>query len=116
MTTIALPYPSRVTLDSDMELNFRDISAKFGEGYRQVAPDGINAITEDWSIVIGPLTRTERNTALTAFKTVGTWGRITWTPCDETVQLTFQIKSGTGIKVSRVGRKFKLSLSLEQVF
>ena len=116
MTTIALPYPNKVTRDSDSELTFRAISAKFGEGYKQSAPDGINATIENWNITIGPLKPAERVIALTAFKTVGTWGTITWTPYDETVQLNFQIKEGTSIKSVRVGKLYKLILTLEQVF
>lgn len=117
MTTIALPFDTKVVRDTSEDKNYRSISAKMGEGFRQAAPDGLNAAYETWDILIGPLTLAEKTSALAAFDTVGTWGKITWTPVDTGVAGTYQLKDKTGIKVGRIGTtSYSLSLSLEQVF
>jgi phage-related protein len=116
MTTIAMPFATKVTRDSIGEVTFNAISAKFGEGYKQSAPDGINATPDKWEITIGPLTPAERDTAITALRTVGTWGIITWTPMDESVSKNFQVRDGTGIRSIRVGKLYKISFSIDQVF
>lgn len=115
MTTIALPYSTKITRDSDMELATREISAQFGDGYRQAAPDGLNAVYEEWNITWAPLTKTERNSLLASLQSIGTWGIATWTPCDETVQKKFNIVGK--VSFGRVNKSlYKVQAQLKQVF
>ena len=114
MTTVAMPVVNKITLDSSLKVGFSQISAKFGDGYEQIAPNGINNTIDTWDIIWGALTTTEFQTVIAALKSVGTWGIIAWTPCDETVQKKFRI-SGEITRV-REGTFYKVSCTLRQVF
>ena len=114
MTTVAMPVVNKITLDSSLKVSFSQISAKFGDGYEQVAPNGINNTIDTWDITWGALSTTEFQTVITALKSVGTWGIITWTPCDETVQKKFRITGD--ITRTREGTFYKVSCTLKQVF
>jgi phage-related protein len=117
MTTIAMPYPGKILRDSDVEYMFREISAQYGDGYEQRAPDGINAVKESWTVNWGALTQVEFSALRTSILSVGTWGIITWTPCDDTVQKKFRIKKGSSLRRSRVANGiYKCSIQIEQVF
>lgn len=114
MTTVTMPVVSKITLDSSLSVKFNQISAKFGDGYEQIAPNGVNNIVDTWSITWGALTTSEYQTVITALKSVGTWGIITWTPCDETVQKKFRISGD--ISRTRSGTLYTVACTLRQVF
>ena len=46
--------PSYTTAGSD---EYAELEAKFGDGYKQVSPDGINPVLEKWNLVFDPITR-----------------------------------------------------------
>lgn len=115
--TTALPLPTKIVLSSDKSVTFRTISSQFGDGYQQVAPNGINVKVASWNIEWAPLTLAERNTVEGVLDSVGTWGILTWTPCVETTQLKFRI-SGEGYtrkSLSKIGL-YTISCKLTQVF
>lgn len=114
MTTVAMPVVSKITLDSSLSVKFNQIYAKFGDGYEQIAPNGINNTADTWNITWGALTTSEYQTVITALKSVGTWGIITWTPCDEIVQKKFRISGD--ISRTRTGALYVVSCTLRQVF
>jgi phage-related protein len=117
MTTTALPLPTKIVLDSDKSVSFRAISSQFGDGYQQIAPNGINNRVASWTIEWAPLTQTERDTVESVLDSVGSWGILTWTPCMETVQLKFRMSNeGYSRKsLSKVGL-YSISCKLVQVF
>ena len=114
MTTIAMPVVNKITLDSSLKVSFTQIAAKFGDGYEQIAPYGLNNTVDNWDIMWGALTTTEFQTVIAALKSVGTWGIITWTPCDETAQKKFRISGD--INRVREGTFYKVTCSIRQVF
>lgn len=111
----ALLFPEKITRDSDMSLESREISAKFGDKYSQHAPDGLNAVFETWAITWAPLTQAQKLSLIALIRSVGTWGIVTWTPADEASQLKFRF---TGpVTFGRVNKTlYKVSANLEQVF
>ena len=117
MTTIAMPLTGKINIDSDLDIEFKDISTQYGDGYSERAPDGLNNTRENWDIIWAPLTQAEYQTVRDALLSVGTWGTITWTPCDDTIQKKFRIKKGTSLKRTRVAnRQYKVSISIQQIF
>jgi phage-related protein len=117
MTTTALPLPTKIVLDSDKSVSFRAISSRFGDGYQQIAPNGINNRVASWNIEWAPLTLAEKDTVESVLDSVGSWGILTWTPCMETVQLKFRM-SNEGYhrkSLSKVGL-YSISCKLVQVF
>ena len=115
--TTALPLPTKIALTSDKSVTFRAITAQFGDGYQQVAPNGINTKIASWSVEWGALTLAERATVEGVLDSVGSWGILTWTPCNETVQLKFRMSNDgyTRKALSRVGL-YSVSCKLTQVF
>jgi phage-related protein len=117
MTTTALPLPNKIALSSDKSVSFRAISSQFGDGYQQIAPNGINVKVASWNVEWGALTLTERNTVETVLDSVGSWGILTWTPTNETVQLKFRITNeGYSRKTLNRNGVFSISCKLVQVF
>jgi phage-related protein len=114
MTTVAMPVVNKITLNSSLKVGFSQISAKFGDGYEQIAPNGLNNILDTWDIVWGALTTAEFQTVIAVLKSVGTWGIITWTPCDETVQKKFRISGD--ITRTREGTFYNVTCTIRQVF
>lgn len=68
--------PSYATPVTD---KFRELEARFGGGYVQTAPDGLNAVAEVWSLQFEaiPLARGE---AIRAFLRSKVGASFTWTP------------------------------------
>ena len=62
-----------------VEDEYRELTAQFGGGYAQTAPDGINPVSEVWSLQFNeiPLARGE---AIRAFLRTKVGTSFTWTP------------------------------------
>lgn len=116
----ALPLPDRISPESTRSAAFRDVTAQNGDGYLQSAPDGLNAQIEKWDVIWMNVTEAEKTTIVTALNTEGTWGILTWTPFDETVQRKFRMdKPGYSIRYSMAmfgRRRYIIQCSLIQRF
>jgi phage-related protein len=117
MTTTALPLPNKIALSSDKSVSFRAISSQFGDGYQQTAPNGINVKVASWTVEWGALTLAERNTVESVLDYVGSWGILTWTPTNESVQLKFRM-TNEGYTRNTLNKNgiFSISCKLMQVF
>lgn len=76
----AMPLPDRISQGATKRVKQRILSARFGDGYFQTAPDGINSVYEEWDIMWENLTASERGTVTTALLTVAATDYLTWTP------------------------------------
>lgn len=114
MTSVAMPHPTKISLESSRKVAFRQVAAQFGDGYEQVAPNGLNNKVDTWDLVWGGLTSTEKITVETVLNSVGTWGILLWTPCDELYQKKFRVTGDTTYQ--REGTRYKISLTVKQVF
>ena len=110
-----MPLPEKISRDSSKTTTFRQVTAQFGDSYSQVAPNGINNKIDTWDIVWGGLDTAQYQTVTTAIESVGSWGVLTWTPCNESVQKKFRISGD--VKYTHEGTgTFRVEISVKQVF
>lgn len=115
-----LPLPDRISPESTRSFEFRALTAQFGDGYVQSAPDGLNAQRDKWTVIWMNVTETEKSTITTSLNAAGSWGVITWTPFDESVQKKFRMDSpGYSIRYSVTAenrRRYIIECNLTQCF
>lgn len=70
----------------------RILETKFGDGYGQRAQDGINAITDSWSLS-WDVGSTNADILTDFFETRGGWDSFDWTPSGESVSKKWTCKS-----------------------
>lgn len=117
MTEIAMPMVNKITRDTPLELEFKEISASMGDGYSQSAPLGLNPITETYEVSWAGLKQTEYLQVVAAIKTVGTWGVLLWTPPDSAVQKKFKIPSGKTFRRTRARNgMYQCSVTVKESF
>lgn len=117
MAAVAMPLANKIVRDTTPKDTFRESGMEFGEGFRQSAPDGLNAVREVWDVVWAPLTFDERQTLRTALRSVGTWGTLSWTPPNELIVRYFRIPKGQDITYAQISQNlFKVSVTVEEVF
>lgn len=85
MTTYLLPQRDRITTNSRRIITNRVMVAQYGNGYKQIAKDGINANRDQWDIQIAPLTGADLTLVQQFFDDVGTNIFFEWTPLGETI-------------------------------
>ena len=92
----ALPLLNLITQSSAKTVNFKTITAQFGDGYMQRAVDGINDKRELWIIQYDNLNQTDRDTLWVFIDQVKSSNIIEWTaPGDSSekkTQLTNKLK------------------------
>lgn len=116
--SFAMPLPDRISQTHQSRTKQRLLTAQFGDGYFQSAPDGINSLYEEWDIGWDYLSQTDRNTVVTVLKG-GATDYITWTTPNDGVTKKFQIvpvKPATLFTEQIVGGQwFVITVSLIQV-
>ena len=111
----ALPLSGMVSQGATRKRRNRVLTAKFGDGYSQEAPDGTNALYDEWSLRFENLTTSERATLWAALDAVGSWDYLTWTPPGDTSKKWKVTADGvTENPVS--GDMYSVSFTLRQVF
>lgn len=116
-TVITMPYPELITIDGDVEYEQNLLTARFGDGYSQIAPNGLNSIYEIHNITWGPIEyQIINDTIINQLKLVGGHGYILWTPRNETIQKQFKVKEGKFKKSFLGGCSTKISTILIQSF
>ena len=118
MATTALPLTTKILVDSRKRTAFKEIRGQFGDGYQQIAPNGLNNKVDTWEITWGALTLSEVNSLETTLGSVGSWGILTWTPSNESSSKKFRMSlDGYTKTMSGKGNGvFSLSCKLVQVF
>lgn len=76
----ALPLTNMISQGATRKRKNRVLTAQFGDGYSQEAPDGTNSMVDSWSISFENLDASERSTLWAALDAVGSWDYFTWTP------------------------------------
>lgn len=111
----ALPRPDLIATDAAKTIMHRIKSVKFGDGYEQLSPDGINSKVDKWRLSYVWMDKATYETIQTAFDTVGGADYFTWTPYGEAVSKRFKVDPDSKT-VSFSSGKIKFSFSLTQVF
>ena len=111
----ALPLTDMISPSSTRKRGYRTIEAKFGDGYGQAAPDGINDVVDTWALTFEFLNLTDRATLVAALDAVKSWDYLTWTaPGDATVKRWKVTREGWSETTS--GLLSNISFNVEQVF
>jgi phage-related protein len=116
MTAPAMPLTIKITSNSFKGQKDRILSAQFGNGFNQVAPDGLNSIIDTWSIQYMPLRGTDLTTINTFLATVGVTTWFTWTPLGETVSKKWRIDKDSIQKKMINTSTFLISFTMTQQF
>ena len=117
MDTTAMPLTDFIVIDTIPEDGSREISAQFGDGYMQVAPNGLNNTFETIAVVWGPITIDQRNTLKSVLNPLGSWGIIAWKPPHDNVVKYYRKVKGSTIKYQPLsGSTYQVTMSLTQVF
>lgn len=116
MAAPVLPLTTKISLNSSKSIRNRVIEAQFGNGYRQVANDGLNSNVDSWSLQFVPLSGTDLTTMQTFLTTVGVSTWFTWTPLGESVSKKWRIDKDS-IKITPINStKFTYNFSITQCF
>lgn len=90
-----MPLTTRIRQAASRTRKQRIQQARFGDGYSQEAPNGINSQYDEWSNVgWDNLNTTEAATVIAVLEAVGLVDYITWTPPLETTQKRFKVVDG----------------------
>lgn len=112
----ALPLLGKITAQSQMGQTHRNLAAQFGDGYSQVAPDGLNSVIDNWELRFAPLEGADLTAMNTFLLLVGTTEWFTWTPLGEAVPKKWRIEKDS-IKKSMLNTStFIISFKMVQVF
>jgi len=111
----ALPLTTAISQGATRKRTNRVLFAQFGDGYDQTAPDGINALVDEWSITYPNLTSSERTTLWSALDAVGGSDYFTWTPPGGT-STKWKVKEDGVTEMPASGDLYTVSFSLRQVF
>ncbi len=110
----ALPLTTRIDQSSARERTYRTLTAKFGNGYGQSIPDGINNVVDTWSVSYSDLTQTERDLVMVALDAVRGWDYLTWQAPGDASSKKWKLVSS--VKEKTTGHLFNVSFTLEQTF
>jgi phage-related protein len=111
-----LPYPDLISQQSTRRRNNRTISARFGDGYSQERPDGINSQWDEWAVTYLPLNDTERTQVWETLDAVGGWDHLTWQPPGSSTSKKWKVTQDGVTESSTGGGLYTLSFTLRQVF
>jgi phage-related protein len=116
MTALALPLICKITTQSTLSTSNRIISAQYGNGFEQIAPDGLNSNIDTWDIIYAPLEGTDLTTLLTFISTVDVVSWFTYTPLGESTSKKWRIVKDS-IKRNMISTtKWQMSFSIKQCF
>ena len=90
----AMPLTTKIDQSSTRKRTNRVLSAKFGDGYSQEAPDGTNSQTDEWSVAYSNLSSADRTTVLAVLDAVGGTDYITWTAQGDSSSKKWKVTDG----------------------
>lgn len=114
--TTALPLTTYISQGSTRTRKNRVLSAQFGDGYSQEAPNGTNNLVDEWSIRYENLTSTDRATVWTFLDSVGAWDKVSWTPPGSSSSQLFKVTKDGAQEAFTSGGTYTISFNLRQVF
>lgn len=116
MTASSLPLTIYLTNKCSKSTKNRLIEVQFGNGYKQVAKDGLNSNVENWQMQYMPLTGTNLTTLRTFLNTVGCDVWFTWTPFGDTITKKWRVDKDSLKEEMLNISLIAISFSITQVF
>jgi len=114
-----LPLTTKVSQQSDCTTTYKTISAKYGDGYSEDRPDGVNAKQNVIDILYVNLSPSDLATVYTFFDSVGGWDYVTWINVliGDVSATKYKLDMTKGIKVSATaGNMYNVSFTMNQYF
>ena len=108
-----LPLQSQLSIESTATISANVVTVKFGNGYEQRRPGGINAVAQVWQVEWRGVDETERDTIIDAIEG-DVAGNFTWQPPQSASTLKFKIESYSLKFIT--SQLFSISATLTQVF
>lgn len=109
------PLPDLISQSSSRKREYRTLTAQFGDGYQQDAPDGINFIVDTWSMRIENLTDTDANTLRTFLDSVGSYTSWNWQAPNDSVTKTWKVTKDGWSESINSGNISSFSFTIKQV-
>jgi|LakMenEpi03Aug12_release.lakeMendotaPanAssembly.Ray.scaffolds.fasta_scaffold924325_2 phage-related protein len=118
MANSTMPLTTKISQASQMKRAPKMLVSSFGDGYEQIAPDGINNVRQQWTIVWENLNSTDCATLENTWATTR-YGAdyVTWTPplpSPLNVQKKYRINSMEMVAAS--GNIYTYNAQITQVF
>jgi len=112
----SLPLTTFISNASSKLRKHRTLSAQFGDGYSQEAPDGVNYKYDEWNIVYQNLTAGDRNTLWATLDAVGSWDYVNWQAVGDTTSKKWKITTDGITETIQAGNLYTITFKLRQIF
>ena len=112
----ALPLTTYISTSSTKQRKNRTLSAQFGDGYSQEAPDGTNSKYDEWNVVYQNLIQADRDTLWAALDAVGSWDYLTWTAFGDSVSKKWKVTTDGISESIQSGNIYTVTFKLKQVY
>lgn len=114
MTVFGGNVPS---ISTQMTMTYRTLEYQFGQGYKQVAPDGINYALEVWALEFDNLNLTRAQALETWMETYADPTMIfNTTMVDGSVAKNYRMTNDGWVRVDAGGNVFTYTFTVEQTF
>jgi len=111
-----LALQNKILINSSKNTTNRILKAAFGNGYSQIANDGLNSSIDSWTIIYAPLDSTDLTTLQTFITSVGVVTFFDWIPFGEVVNKKWRIVKDS-IRERFINKSTRqISFKIEQVF
>ena len=110
----ALPANLVPSQASTRRRTYKTKRARFGNGYAQSAPDGINSVMDAWTLVFENLTTTERNQLVSILDSIQSWDYLTWQAPGDAGTKRWLLNDGWS--ESTTGNLWTISFDVEQTY
>lgn len=117
--TTALPLPLKISQQSDCTTTYQTLTAKYGDGYSEDRPDGINSKQYVVDIVYVNLSPTELASVYAFLDSVGGWNFFTWTNVlvGDITASKYKVDMTKGVKTTVTsGNAYNLSFTIISYF
>lgn len=111
----AMPLTSAISQSSTRKRTYKTLTAEFGNGYSQTAPDGINNVRDEWNLSYENLTDAERTTVVAALDAVQTWDYLTWQAPGDAASKRWKV-TPEGWSERTTGTHWTISFVVKQVY
>ena len=79
----ALPHTGRISQDFSKQVEYKSRKVQFGNGYKEISPDGINNKVENWTLNYEAMTDSEYSALIAILDAAEHDDYVTWTPFGE---------------------------------
>lgn len=113
---MATLFPTIAVSQASSRSSARDmVAVKYGNGYEQRLPNGINYKRDMWSVSWDGLNTTDKNTIVSFINTVSDGSTIQWTSPFDTTEKKYVLEGDWSISDTN-GAIYSIQITLRQVY